>query len=271
VAGEWVQGLSAGDGVMRKIAYFPADTMMHTLHPFTKFFFLLSISVLVFFIESPYLMLFFFGLLFGAFLSICRNPFRYFGMRTTFLTALAIAVIQCLFSKQGKEIANLFGLSITAIGLQRAILISLRFLIIILGSYLFILTTSPSDFTFAFMQLGVPYRYAFMIVTAMRLVPIFSIEGERINFAQRLRGAQYDVRKPRELFFHMSAFLGAILYSLVDRVNKLAVSMEGRSFGRYSIRTYQKRLSFTFRDGILLGSLGLAILLFSYLNWRGIL
>ncbi len=256
---------------MKKIAYSPANTMLHTLHPFTKFSILLGLSVLIFFVDSPVMMVLFFILLLVAFLTVCQKPFAYFGMRATFLTALMIGIIQCIFLRQGTEVLNICGLSITNYGIQRAVLISIRFLVIILSSYLFILTTSPSDFAFAFMQMRVPYRYAFMIVTSMRLVPVLSIEGERISFAQRLRGARYDFRKPRGMILHMSTFIGAILYSLVDRVNKLAISMEGRSFGRYATRTYQNPIRFTYRDGIILGLVILFTLAFYYLKWKGII
>ena len=158
VAGEWVRGLSTGEGygVMKKITYSPANTLLHALHPFTKFSLLLGLSVLVFFIDSPVFMVLLFMMLLAAFLTVCRNPLAYFGMRTTFLTALTIGIIQCIFVQQGSSLVNIFGLSITNIGIQRAILISIRFLVIILSSYLFILTTSPSDFAFAFMPNGGP-------------------------------------------------------------------------------------------------------------------
>ncbi len=255
---------------MKKITYSPANTLLHALHPFTKFSLLLGLSVLVFFIDSPVFMVLLFMMLLAAFLTVCRNPLAYFGMRTTFLTALTIGIIQCIFVQQGSSLVNIFGLSITNIGIQRAILISIRFLVIILSSYLFILTTSPSDFAFAFMQMGVPYRYAFMIVTSMRLVPVLSIDGERISFAQRLRGARYDFRKPREMILHMNTFVGAVIFSLINRVNKLAISMESRSFGRYTARTYQNPIHFTFRDGITLGIVFLFALFFYYLKWKGL-
>ncbi|MGV8027253.1 MAG: energy-coupling factor transporter transmembrane component T family protein [Anaerolineaceae bacterium] len=256
---------------MKKIAYSPDNTLLHALHPFTKFSILLGLSVLVFFIDSPVFMVLLFIMLLAAFLTVCRNPLAYFGMRTTLLTALTIGIIQCIFIRQGSELLNIFGLSITNYGIQRAILISIRFLVIILSSYLFILTTSPSDFAFAFMQMGVPYRYAFMIVTSMRLVPILSIDGERINFAQRLRGAHYDFRKPGTMFLHMNIYIGAVLYSLIDRVNKLAISMESRSFGRYATKTYQRPIHFTFWDGITLGIVFLCAFIFYYLTWKGMI
>jgi len=272
VAGEWVQGLSAGEGAedMKKIAFAPDHTWIHALHPFTKFTILIGLSVLVFFIRSAQGMVLVFAFILSCFFIASRNPFVYFGMRTTVVTALMIGIIQCIFTRQGTEVFNLLRFTITDYGIQRAIVISVRFLVIVLGSYLFILTTSPSDFAFAIMQMGVPYRYAFLIVTSMRLVPILSIDGERIMDAQRLRGARYDVRTPRLALLHMNAFLGAVLYSLVERVNTLSISMEGRSFGRYHTRTYQQSIRFAVRDGVAFGCTLLLISIIFYIDkkWK---
>jgi len=235
---------------VKKIAYYPAHSALHILHPFTKFILLLGIGVMIFFIQSAILQLFLLCLLFLSFFLIKQNPFQYNGMRTTVATAFMIALIQCVFNREGNPLIHISGWVITDTAMQRAILISCRFMIIILCSYLFILTTSPSDLAFAFMQMGVPYRYAFMIVTSMRLVPILTIEGERIMNAQRLRGAKYSIKKPATDFYHLTTFINAILFSLVNRIDRLAISMEGRSFGRYEKRTYRNKLQFSVRDGI---------------------
>ncbi len=256
---------------MRKISYLPATTLMHNLHPFTKFILLLGISICVFFISSPFSMIVLFSLLILCFFFVSKNPFDYLGMRTTILTALSIGLIQILFFHQGKAIIHFGGISITDAAIQRAVFISLRFLIIVFSSYLFILTTSPSDFAYAFMQMGIPYRYAFMVITSMRLVPILSIDGERIIIAQKMRGASFDARKPGQLFYHTGIFVSGVLYSLFDRVNKLAISMESRSFGRYRTRTYQRPIHFTYFDGIAAGLVFLLSFLFNYLEMKGIL
>ena len=256
---------------MKKISYTSENTLMHTLHPFTKFALLLGISIGIFFISSPFSMIALFLLLILCFFLINKNPFDYLGMRTTILTALTIGLIQLIFYHQGEEIIQFWCISITDVAIQRAVLISLRFIIIVLSSYLFILTTSPSDFAYAFMQMGIPYRYAFMVITSMRLVPIFSIDGERISIAQRMRGAKFDLRKPKQLYYHTSIFISAVLFSLFDRVNKIAISMESRSFGRYQTRTYQHPIRFTYLDGVAACFVLLLSLLLNFLEMKGIL
>lgn len=254
---------------MKKIAYSPANTTLHALHPFTKLALLVGFSIMAFHIDLPYRMILFALFIFIIFLFIRQNPFEFRGMRVTLLTTLMIGLIQCLFNHQGATILNIGSLRISDYGIQRGIIISGRFLAIILCSYLFILTTAPSDFAYAFMQIGVPYRYAFMIITSMRLVPILAIEGERIFYAQKLRGAKYSFRALRKSFFHLSIFLSAVLYALVNRINRLAISMEGRSFGRYPSRTYQKPIKVTSYDGIVVLLVLVLVWTFYYLSSKG--
>lgn len=237
---------------MKKIAYYPAQTTLHNLHPFTKFFILIMSTILIFFIDSALLMAILWALTIALFVVLHQNPLRYFGMRTTLITAIMIGLIQCIFYNHGEVLLQMGQLVVTNQGVQRALVVGLRFMIIILNSYLFILTTAPSDLAYGFMQIGIPYRYAFMIVTAMRFVPILSAEGERIYHAQRLRGACYSLKDLRGTLQNITTYIGAVLYALVSHVNKLAISMETRSFGRYALRTYQRQVQFRLRDGMTL-------------------
>ncbi len=66
-----------------------------------------------------------------------------------------------------------------------------RFLDVVLLSYLFVLTTEPNLLAYGLMQVGLPYRFGFALVTALRLVPVFEKEGETVYRAQLARGIAY--------------------------------------------------------------------------------
>ena len=256
---------------MKRVSYTPATSFLHLLHPLTKFVLLLAVSVAAFAVSSPILMVVMVCAITFLFLCIHQNPFHLHGLRATLITSISIGLIQVIFQRQGHEVMNLVGLSITNYGLQRAVVIAARFLVIVCSSYLFILTTSPSDLSYSMMQLKLPYRYAFMIITSMRLVPILANEGEQIIQAQRQRGAVYTLRKPARSMLHSTTFISAVLYKLVDRVNKLAISMESRSFGCYPTRTFQNAIAFGYRDIIAVGITAMVFILFHSITLRGIL
>ena len=179
---------------MKRVSYTPGTSFLHLLHPLTKFVLLLAVSVAAFAVSSPILMVVMVCAITFLFLCIHQNPFHLHGLRATLITSISIGLIQVIFQRQGHEVMNLVGLSITNYGLQRAVVISARFLVIVCSSYLFILTTSPSDLSYSMMQLKLPYRYAFMIITSMQLLPILAHGGEQIIQAQRRRATAYTFR-----------------------------------------------------------------------------
>jgi energy-coupling factor transporter transmembrane protein EcfT len=57
----------------------------------------------------------------------------------------------------------------------------------------------------------------------------------------------------RQLFF-------PLLVSALGKADTLAVSMEGRCFGRYPTRTFLRQTAFTWRDGLALALLAAALI-----------
>jgi energy-coupling factor transport system permease protein len=144
-----------------------------------------------------------------------------------------------------------------------------RFLSVVLLSYLFVLTTEPNDLAYALMRAGVPYRYGFALITALRLVPTFEQEGQIVYNAQLARGVQYDVRSPRRFLALGRQFFLPLLVSALGKVDALAVSMEGRCFGKYRKRTFLHEVHITWLDGaaaalLLFGIVATVVVLVTY-------
>ena len=234
------------------VTFVQKDSLMHGLHPLTKAILLMVLSVSLFLITSPVHMLILLVVLFACFILIRINPLHIKSMRITILTAFTIALIQIIFNREGEALLQLGSFDITTGAVYLAVLYGVRFLNILLVSYLFVLTTSPSDLAYSFMQVGVPYRLAFLIVTAMRLVPLFIEEGERIWIAQKMRGASITTKDIKRSALHFQVYLNAVLIAMVKRIDALAISMESRSFGRYKKRTYRNKIIFSWVDGLLL-------------------
>ena len=145
-----------------------------------------------------------------------------------------------------------------------------RFLAIIFLSYIFILTTQPNQLAYSLMKIGVPYRYGFMLVTALRLAPILEEEGQTIYQAQLVRGVRYDKKNIKKLLHLVRQFLTPLLFSALRKADKLVFSMEGRGFGKYPKRTFLDQTSPGYRD--ILVSIGLLLFFSSLLilNYGGV-
>ena len=242
-----------------RIAYHPGDSVLHRLHPLTKMAWLIFGTVSVFLVRCPWAVV---GavvlLLFGFMVSGVRLG-RVRGTRLFISTALLLGLLQVLLVREGELLFRIGPLAITTGGVEGGVYIAGRFLSVILLSYLFVLTTEPNDLAYALMRAGLPYRYGFALITALRLVPTFEQEGQIVYNAQIARGVRYDVRSPRRFLTLARQFVLPLLVSALGKVDALAVSMEGRCFGKYPTRTFLREVRATWRDGAALGALVLLI------------
>jgi energy-coupling factor transport system permease protein len=238
-----------------RLTYQPGTSFLHRMHPLVKVAWLLFITVVAFVVPSPWLVLGITGLTLVLFPLCGLRLGGLRGLRLLVGTALLLALLQVLFQHQGAVLLQLGPLAPTTGGLAAGAYVGGRFLAVVFCSYLFVLTTDPADLAYALMRAGLPYRFGFALVTALRLVVVFEEEGQTVYRAQLARGVQYDVRSPRRLLTLARQFLLPLLISALGKVDGLAVSMEGRCFGKYPTRTFLKEAPFTRFDGFATGVL----------------
>lgn len=231
---------------MLKIQYQDGTSFLHKLHPITKLFWLLLLSIIVFFFQTVWVLIIIFFVLLFTIAIITKNFLKIRGLRLAFITAFFLCLLQLIFNDEGFVMINIFDvLKITNLGIKQGLLISSRFLIIILISYLFVLTTAPSRLAVALMKTGIPYRYVFILITTIRLIPILQEDIRIVNQAQMVRGVNYRVNLFQKLWILPRQFLLPVLIISMKRVDALNFSMEGRCFGKYPTRTYLNESYFT--------------------------
>jgi energy-coupling factor transport system permease protein len=238
-----------------RIAYHPGTSVLHRLHPLTKAAWLVFGTAFVFVVRSPWAVAAAVALLLVGFPIAGVRLGRVRGTRLFISTALLLGLLQVLFVREGEVLFQLGPLAVTAGGVEGGIYVAGRFLCVILLSYLFVLTTEPNDLAYALMRAGLPYRYGFALITALRLVPTFEQEGQIVYNAQLARGVRYDARSPRRFLILARQFVLPLLVSALGKVDALAVSMEGRCFGKYPTRTFLREVRATWRDGVAVGML----------------
>ena len=243
----------------QRITYQPGNSILHRLHPLIKGGWLLLGTVFVFAIPSPWVVLSTVVFVLFVFHLSGLSPGKVRGLRLFTTTALLLGGLQVLFVRQGTVLLQLGPLAVTAGGVEAGLYVAGRFVSVVLLSYLFVLTTEPNDLAYTLMRAGLPYRYGFALITALRLVPVFEQEGQIVYSAQLARGVQYDVRSPRRFLTLARQFFLPLLVSALGKVDALAVSMEGRCFGKYPTRTFLREVRATRLDGLALGLLVLAV------------
>lgn len=243
-----------------RIVYQPGNSIFHRLHPLVKGAWLLSGTVAVFVVPSPFVVLSVLGLLLLAFPWAGLSLGKVRGGRLFITTALLLGALQAIFVHRGTVLVELGPLTVTTGGVEAGVYVAGRFVSVVLLSYLFVLTTDPNDLAYALMHAGLPYRYGFALVTALRLAPIFEQEGQIVYQAQLARGVRYDARSPRRFLTLARQFFMPLLVSALGKVDGLAVSMEGRCFGKYPTRTFLREIRPTRLDGVAVAALLLIVI-----------
>lgn len=224
----------------KRLGYLAGDSFLHRLHPLIKGAWLVSLTAAVFLIQSPVVVPLLVLGLFLIFLAVGIRIRDLRGLRLLLSTAALITVLQILFWDDGNLLAEVGRIRITDQGLLRGIYIGSRFMVVVLVSYLFVLSTSPNQLAYSLMKAGLPYRFGFAFVTALRMIPIFEEEALTVYRAGQVRGVNYRPRGLRDVGDKLSGFILPMLISAMSKVDALSISMEGRCFGKYKDRTYFK-------------------------------
>jgi energy-coupling factor transport system permease protein len=227
-----------------RVQFIEGNSLLHRMHPLVKLAWLVVLSISVFFVPSPWFVIGFLVLVWIGF-RVAGADFRSLtGMRLVLPTALFLAGLQMAFVRTGAVGLRLWHLSVTLDGVEAGVYVGGRFLSIVLLSYLFVLTTHPGELAHALMQAGVPYRFGYSLITALRMVPMFQIEADIIHKAQSARGIRVDRGGVRGLVEAARQMLMPLLVSALGKADTLAVSMEGRCFGMHPRRTYLRNAAF---------------------------
>lgn len=238
--------------------YYQTESIIHRLDPRVKLAGTLTFIVSLFLFQN------YFGYLVAAvFLALVivlsHVPFKFMirGMKAiAFL--LVITVGFNLFLTPGEPLMTLWKLTITQEGLKTAFNMALRLVMLIIGSSIMTLTTTPNNLTdgmeksMKFLKIfHVPvHEVAMMMSIALRFIPILLEETDKIMKAQIARGADFEsgnlVKKAKALV----PLLVPLFISAFRRANDLAMAMEARCYRGGEGRTKMKPLVYKKRDWI---------------------
>ncbi|RDY23651.1 energy-coupling factor transporter transmembrane protein EcfT [Romboutsia maritimum] len=116
---------------------------------------------------------------------------------------------------------------------------------------LFILTTDPSEFASSLNKLGVNYKAAYTVSIALRYIPDVQRDYKDIAFAQQARGI--DLSKNEKIskrIKNSASILMPLIFSSLERIDKISLAMELRAFGNGKKRTWYSMKKFKKEDYI---------------------
>lgn len=152
--------------------------------------------------------------------------------------------------------------SITAEQLFYEFNVVLKYFATIPIALLFILTTDPSEFAASLNKIGVSYKAAYSVSIALRYIPDIQRDYKDIAFAQQARGIDLS---NKEKFFkrikNAASILMPLIFSSLERIDKISIAMELRAFGNSKRRTWYNGKDFSQNDYIVIIAFMLLVLL----------
>ena len=238
--------------------YYQEDSIIHRLDPRVKLvgtvLFMISLFLFNNFIGYGLAAVF----LFGA-IKMSKVPFKYMvrGMKAIFMLLL-ITVFYNLFLTKGDVLWEWWILRQTKQGIEIALYMMIRLMLLIIGSSLMTLTTTPNQLTDGIESLLSPlkifkvpvHEVAMMMSIALRFIPILMEETDKIMKAQIARGAQFESKNLFKKAKALVPLLVPLLISAFRRANDLALAMEARCYRGGEGRSKMKPLKYQKRDVI---------------------
>lgn len=241
--------------------YYQTESLIHRMDPRVKLGGTVLFIISLFFFKN-YAGYVIAALFLGLVIRLSKVPFKFMvkGMKTIVMLML-ITVVFNLFLTPGTPLFTIWKLTITQEGLKMAISMAIRLTLLIIGSSVMTLTTTPNNLTDGMEKMMGPlkvfkvpvHEVAMMMSIALRFIPILLEETDKIMKAQIARGADFESGNIFKRAKAMVPLLVPLFISAFRRANDLAMAMEARCYRGGEGRTKMKPLIYHKRDYIAYG------------------
>ena len=236
--------------------YYQTESVIHKLDPRVKLGGTLLYIISLFLFENVwgYLLA---GLFLALVIKLSKVPLSFMvrGMKAI-VFLLLITVVFNLFLTPGEVLVSIWKLKITKEGLRIAIFMAIRLSMLIIGSSVMTLTTTPNNLTDGLEKMLSPlkvfkipvHEVAMMMSIALRFIPILLEETDKIMKAQIARGADFESGNLLKRAKALVPLLVPLFISAFRRANDLAMAMEARCYRGGEGRTKMKPLIYKKED-----------------------
>lgn len=237
--------------------YLPGETVIHRLDPRVKISVTMIMMICLFLIRH-FIFLGAIAVFLLVVIALAKIPPKILirGLRPMVLI-LVIALFFNVFFTRGENVLWEWGfLTLTVEGLTYAGFMLTRILLLVIGTSLMTLTTSPIQLTDGLEKLMSPWKrfgfpageIAMMMTIALRFIPILIEEADKIMKAQKARGADFDTGSMFQRAKNMLPILIPLFVNALKRADELALAMEARCYRSGEGRTRMVELKFRNSD-----------------------
>ena len=171
--------------------------------------------------------------------------------RIWFILFMIFVVTPILWSVVGSGRTPLF-LFVEREALLYGLTAAQRIAITVIAGMIFLSTTRNEEVALGLVRLGIPYRFAFAVSTALRLVPTIVATGLTIGQAQRSRGLDLDSGNIIQRIRKHLPLLVPVFVTTVRSTNVFSMALESKGFGARPGRTFYLYTAIGRRDALVL-------------------
>ena len=233
--------------------YFPGNSPIHRMDPRTKLI-MLVVYIVTLFLAQGWISYGLMLLFLIAVIRISAIPPKAIirGMKPLVMILIFTGVLNLFFTQEGPTILRIWKLTITLGGLERAVMMMARILMLITGTFLLTYTTSPIALTDGLESLMGPlkklhvpvHELSMMMCIALRFIPTLIEETDKIMSAQKARGADFETGSLMDRARALIPILVPLFISAFRRADELATAMECRCYQGGEGRTKMKLLHY---------------------------
>ena len=237
--------------------FFPGNSYIHRLDPRTKLIMLVVYIVALFLAVSwvSYALMLVF---LAAVIALSTIPLKSIvrGMKPLVMILVFTGVLNIFFTTGEHVAISFWRITVYWEGLERALFMVVRILMLITGTFLLTYTTSPIALTDGLESLLGPlkllrlpvHELSMMMCIALRFIPTLIEETDKIMCAQKARGADFESGNLMQRVKALVPILVPLFISAFRRADELATAMECRCYQGGEGRTKMKLLRYKLGD-----------------------
>lgn len=238
--------------------YYPGKSCIHRLDARIKIIATLMFIVELFMVDN------FIGFLvaaiaLGVVIAVSKVPVGYIirGLKPIMVILIFTFALN-MFMVDGRILWQWGFLKITAEGLEIAVFMAIRLILLLMGSSMLTLCTRPIALTDGierllspFEKVGLPaHDIAMMMTIALRFIPTLLEEADKIMKAQQARGADFESGNLMQRAKSLIPILVPLFVSSFRIAQELAMAMEARCYRGGKNRTRMNEMKLRKRDYI---------------------
>jgi energy-coupling factor transport system permease protein len=228
---------------MRRITgigqYVPADSPVHRLDAAAKIGVVAAFTVALFLLHGFPGLAVLAGVIVAATV-LSRVPARAVarGLKAVAVIMALTVVANALRWQPAEALVRLGPFAVDGTGLRTGVFFAVRILLLVTGTSLLTLTTSPVQLAGGIERVLAPLKavrvpvgdLAMTLTIALRFIPTTAEEAEQIMAAQQARGASFDAGGPVARARAYAPVLVPLFFQLFRRADALATAMEARCY-----------------------------------------